>query len=249
MELKDKIVIVTGGAGGIGEVLVNQLIDEGAIIGVFDVNPRALKRLQDTHRGLYCAQCDLSEARKVESAVEDFFQIHGKIDALVNNAAIIHNEMLVGFGPQGMLKHGIDTWDRVISTNLSSVFYVTLYVVEKMIAKRTKGVVVNVSSITSCGNAGQSAYAAAKAGVRALAVTWAKELCSLGIRVAGIAPGYTETETTKTSMSEAVKKDWIKKTPLRRMAKPEEIVDGILFILKNDYFNGRTLEVDGGLRM
>lgn len=249
MELKDKVVIVTGGAGGIGEILVDQLIVEGAIIGVFDVNRTALKKLQDTHRGLYCVQCDLSRAGEVESAVDDFFQIHRKIDALVNNAAIIHNEMLVGFGPQGMLKHGIDAWDKVISTNLSSVFYVTLHVIEKMIANRTKGVVVNLSSITACGNVGQSAYAASKAGVRALTVTWAKELGSLGIRVAGIAPGYTETKAAKASMSEAVKKDWIKKTPLRRMAKPEEIVDGILFILKNDYFNGRILAVDGGLRM
>lgn len=249
MELKNKVVIVTGGAGGIGRTLVNQLALNGSIVGVLDVNRKALDDLQNSLDGLYCRKCDLSKAQEVESAVEDFFRIHGRIDALVNNAAIIHNEMLIGFGPQGLLKHGVETWDRVISTNLNSVFYMTRCVVEKMISKRTKGVVVNVSSISACGNAGQGAYAAAKAGLRALSVTWAKELGPLGIRVVSIAPGYTETETTKTSMSETMQKEWIKKTPLRRMAKPEEIVNGILFVLQNDYMNGRTLEIDGGLRI
>jgi len=249
MEIEKKIVIVTGGAGGIGKTLVHQLISDGAHLGIFDMDQKALEKLADDYPDLYCKICDLSKAHEVESAVDDFFEKFGRIDILINNAAIIHNEMLVGFGPSGMLLHEIDSWDNVISTNLSSIFYITRHVVQKMLMNRTKGVVVNVSSIAASGNVGQSAYSAAKAGVRALTVTWANELGTMGIRVAGIAPGYTETETTMKSMTDAVIRDWVKKTPLKRMAITQEIVDGILFIIRNDYYNGRTLEIDGGLRM
>jgi 3-oxoacyl-[acyl-carrier protein] reductase len=249
MEIKGKRTIVTGGASGIGKVLVEKLRDEGAIVGVLDVDEVALSRLEKNHAGLYCRVCDVSQVSSVESAVDDFFSRFGGIDILVNNAGIVYNALLVSLGPGGMSRHDVEMWDKVIATNLSSVFYVTVSVIDKMIRKRTRGVIVNVSSISECGNIGQSAYSAAKAGVSALTVTWAKELGILGIRVAGIAPGFTETDTTIGSMNKAVLRDWIQKTPVRRLATPQDIVDGILFVVKNDFFNGRILQIDGGLRM
>lgn len=249
MNLKDKNVIVTGGANGIGRCLVEKLVNEGASVGVFDIDREGLNQLKEDNPGIYCRVCDVSDSKQVKESVEEFYNQFKRIDVLVNNAAFIYNSLLISLTPGGMKKHDIDTWDKVIATDLSSVFYMTVNVVEKMLLNRTRGVIVNVSSICASGNAGQSAYSAAKAGVNALTVTWAKELSLLGIRVAGIAPGYTETETTIQSMSEDVLKDWIKKVPLRRLGKPDEIADGIIFIIKNDFINGKVLELDGGLRM
>jgi len=144
-------------------------------------------------------------------------------------------------------RHDLELWNKIISVNLTSVFIVSSYVAEYMIKKRTKGLIINVSSVSSNGNAGQSAYSAAKAGVIALTKTWAKELNGLGIRVASISPGFTRTDTLLSIMNEKLISEWSKKIPLRRMAQPSEIADGILFIIHNDYFNGKTLELDGGL--
>ncbi len=249
MDLKDKNVIVTGGANGIGKNLVEKLVNEDAIVGVFDIDIEGLNKLAKDYPGIYCRVCDVSDGKQVQESVEELYNQSKRIDVLVNNAALIYNCPLISFAKGGVKKHDIDMWNKVIATDLSSVFYMTVNVVEKMLLNRTKGVIVNVSSICASGNAGQSAYSAAKAGVNALTVTWAKELALLGIRVAGIAPGYTETDTTIQSMSEDVLKDWIKKVPLRRLGKPDEIADGIMFIIKNDFFNGKILELDGGLRI
>jgi 3-oxoacyl-[acyl-carrier protein] reductase len=145
------------------------------------------------------------------------------------------------------VKHDVGMWDKIISTDLSSLFYMTSNVVEKMIQKRTKGVIVNISSVCASGNAGQSAYSAAKAGVNALTITWSKELSLLGIRVVGISPGYTDTPSTKAAMNEEALKGIVKEVPLRRLGKPDEIADAIICAIKNDFFNGKIFQVDGGL--
>jgi 3-oxoacyl-[acyl-carrier protein] reductase len=249
LELKGKKIIVTGGASGIGKTLVDKLLNREAIVGVFDVAKENLLRLAQGYPGIYCRDCDICNVNDVLASVNDFFGKFGEINILINNAGIVYNELLISFSKEGLIMHNIEMWNKVISTNLSSVFYVTSHVVQKMIMQRTKGVIINVSSIASVGNIGQSAYSAAKAGINALTTTWAKELGAVGIRVAGIAPGFAKTETTLKSMSEHMINEWIKKTPVRRMATPEEIVEGILFIITNDFFSGRTLEIDGGLRI
>ena len=247
MDLKGKKIIVTGGVKGIGHSLVGKLIDEGAIVGVFDIDAEGLNTLKKNNQSVYCIECNVTSYQQVETAVNKFFQEFEKIDVLVNNAGIIYNAPLVSLTPEGIIKHEIDMWDRVISTDLSSVFYVTVNVVEKMILRRTKGVIVNISSVCAAGNAGQSAYSAAKAAVNALTATWAKELGPLGIRVIGIAPGYTDTESTQQAMTEDVLKAVINKVPLRKLGKAGQIADGIICAIKNDFFNGKILEVDGGL--
>jgi 3-oxoacyl-[acyl-carrier protein] reductase len=166
---------------------------------------------------------------------------------LINNAGILYSAPLVKIGAGGIEKHDIAMWNRVLSTDLSSVFYMTSCVVEKMITTRTKGVIVNISSVSAAGNAGQSAYSAAKAGVNALTATWAKELSVMGIRVVGIAPGFIETESTKEALSDATLQETVKKVPLRRLGKPEEIAQGVVSVIENDYFNGKVYELDGGL--
>jgi 3-oxoacyl-[acyl-carrier protein] reductase len=127
------------------------------------------------------------------------------------------------------------------------VFYVTGCVVQQMLATRTSGVVVNISSVAASGNAGQSAYSAAKAGVNALTSTWAKELGPMGIRFAAVAPGFTQTEAMQRGLSEAMLKETIRKVPLRRLGTPDEIAQGVIAVIENDFFNGKVFELDGGL--
>jgi 3-oxoacyl-[acyl-carrier protein] reductase len=116
-----------------------------------------------------------------------------------------------------------------------------------MLKRRTKGVVINLSSISANGNAGQSAYSAAKAGVNALTRTWAKELGGVGIRFVSIAPGFLDTPSTQTALSEAILTKLKQQIPLRRLGEVEHIYQAVRFIVENDYLNGTVLEVDGGL--
>ena len=143
--------------------------------------------------------------------------------------------------------HDFNDWRKIIEVNLNSVFYVSCNVISKMIGDRTKGVIVNISSISAAGNSGQSAYSAAKAGVNSLTATWAKELSPLGIRVVGVSPGFSDTNSTKTALNETIIKKIKKEIPLKRLADPQEIVEAILFGIKNDYMNGKVIEIDGGL--
>jgi 3-oxoacyl-[acyl-carrier protein] reductase len=247
MHLKDKNVIVTGGLKGIGKALVSKLLDEGAIVGVFDIDVAGFDDLQQNNANVCCIECDVTDHVKVASAVDRFYNDFGEINALINNAGIIFSAPLVSLTPQGVVKHDVNMWEKVIATDLSSVFYMTMNVVEKMIRKRTKGVIVNISSICAVGNAGQSAYSAAKAGVNALTVTWAKELGLLGIRVIGIAPGFFDTESTDKALSDDHIKHVVKEVPLRRLGKTDEIAHCVTSVLQNDYINGKIVEIDGGL--
>lgn len=249
MEIKGKNIIVTGGAGGIGSRLVGKLADRGAHVCVFDIDPTAMDRIRTANTQIDCVQCDVSDPKQVEKSVNDHFEKQGGIDVLINNAGMIYNGLLVGMNKGKMVPHDRSAWERVMAVNLNAVFYMTSFVVQKMLSARTSGLIVNVSSISSAGNAGQSAYSATKAAVRSLTVTWSKELAPWGIRVAGIAPGFTKTDAMTRSMSDEVLKEWIQHTPQRRLADPNEITDGIMFIIQNDFYNGRTLELDGGLRI
>ena len=249
IKIENKNIIVTGGASGIGKEIVKELSKRKARVGVFDISEEMLQTLRKEFPEIYFKKCDVSNSVQVKESVNNFFAKFNKIDVLINNAALIYNSPIISFNKEGFKIHDMEMWDKVISTDLSSVFYVSTYVIEKMVLKRTKGLIINISSICSVGNAGQPGYSAAKSGVNALTTTMAKELGAFGIRVAGIAPGYVDTETTIKSVSESILKDLKSKTPLRRLGKPEEIVDSVIYIIKNNFFNGRILEVDGGLRL
>jgi 3-oxoacyl-[acyl-carrier protein] reductase len=118
-----------------------------------------------------------------------------------------------------------------------------------MVAARTRGVVVSLSSVAAVGNAGQAAYSAAKAGVNAMTLAWAKELGLLGIRFVAVAPGFIDTASTRSALSEEAVKDLVKKTPLRRLGKTSEITSAVLFAINNEYLTGKVLEIDGGMTL
>lgn len=244
---KNKKVIITGGAKGIGRSLVYKLINKEAVVGVFDIDTKPLNKLKSDYKNLSLYRCDISNYSKVSESVNRFYSLFKNIDILVNNAGLIYNSPLISLSTGGIKKHDIKMWKKVIDIDLNSVFYMTACVAEKMILNRTKGIIINVSSISSAGNPGQSAYSAAKAGVNSLTSAWSKELGPLGIRVAGIAPGFTETETMRKSMTKTIIDQWRRKIPLHRLAQPDEISEGIISIINNQFFNGKVFELDGGL--
>lgn len=247
MELKGKKAIITGGVKGIGKEIVQKMIGEGVEIGVFDKDIEGIESLKKSIPDIHCFQCDITKIDDVKASVDKCFEKLQVIDILINNAGILYSAPLISFSLDGVKMHDVKMWDKVISTDLSSVFYVTVNVVEKMVSKRTKGVIINISSVSANGNAGQSAYSAAKAAVNALTATWSKELGPWGIRVAGIAPGFTETESTHSAMNEEALKDIVSKVPLKRLGKVDEIAEGVISVIKNDFINGKVLEIDGGL--
>ena len=247
MNLSKKKAIISGGARGLGRATVQKLLEKDAQVAVFDVNEQGLAELKQEFPGVDGFVCDVSDYEQVATALADYHARYGAADVLINNAGILYSAPLIRISSSGIEKHDLAAWQKVLATNLNSVFYMTSCVVEKMIATRTRGVIINVSSVSAAGNAGQSAYSAAKAGVNALTATWAKELSLMGIRVAAIAPGYTDTESTKEALSEAMLQEIVKRVPLRRLGKPEEIANGIISLVENDFFNGKVFEMDGGL--
>ena len=247
MELSGKKVILTGGVRGLGRSMVDKLVAASAVVTVFDLDSAGLKQLQTEQAGVECIECDVSDYDQVLAATRRYHEEFGCADVLINNAGILYSEPLVKIAQGTVEKHDVDMWNKVLAADLSSVFYMTACVVEKMLLTRTRGVIVNISSVSAAGNAGQSAYSAAKAGVNALTATWAKELSLMGIRVVALAPGFTDTESTKEAVSEASLRETVKRVPLRRLGRPEEIAAGVLCLIQNDFFNGKVFELDGGL--
>lgn len=246
MEILGKKIVITGGAKGIGKCLCEKLIAQGGVICILDMDEPALQSLFTENPSVFCKKCDVTNHQSVEDAVLEFTKEHGSIDILVNVAGFVKDSPLISLSG-GLKRHDLDLWNKIIAVNLTGVFIVSASVAEQMIKNRTRGLIINVSSISANGNAGQSAYSAAKAGVTALTKTWAKELNGLNIRVAGISPGFTKTETVLTIMNEKIINEWTKKIPVKRMAQPSEIAEGIIFIIRNDFFNAKMLELDGGL--
>lgn len=247
MELRGKKVIVTGGVRGLGRAMVDKLVANEAAVTVFDLNIAGFNELRKQQSSVNCVECDVSDYEQVSTATGQYHEQFGAADVLINNAGILYSEPLIKITAEGVVRHDAAMWNKVLAADLSSVFYMSSCVIEKMITTRTRGVIVNISSVSAGGNAGQSAYSAAKAGVNALTAVWAKELSPIGIRVVAVAPGFTETDSTKEAVSEAALRETIKRVPLRRLGQPDEIADGVLSVIRNDFFNGKVLELDGGL--
>lgn len=250
MNIAGTKVLVTGGGRGIGRQLVEGFVRDGAVVGVFERDHDLCAELRAAFEGRVQAwQCDVSDADAVDAAVAAAAQDGFEPDVLINNAGVIHSEPLVNFTARGERVHSRQTWRNVIAADLDSVFFVTSRVVDRMIARRCKGVVVSVSSIAAAGNPGQSAYSAAKAGVNALTSTWAKELGALGLRFAAIAPGFLDTPSTRAALSENILARLQQQIPLRKLGNPEAIYLAARQIVENDYLTGTVLEVDGGLTL
>ena len=249
MILKDVAIIITGGASGLGKTLATNLATQAAKVIVIDKNEESLALLREECPQIYCYSADLTDYNAVQTLTAKIFEEHGKINVLVNNAGIIHSEPLVNLLSREDIKHKVENWDKTININLNAVFYVTVNVVEKMVKTRSKGVIINISSISANGNIGQSAYSATKAAINALTVTWSKELGMFGIRSVAIAPGFMDTPSTRAALTENKIKQYQSATPINRMGKTEELLNAVIFVIENDFYNGTVLSLDGGLKI
>ena len=248
MNIAGTKVLVTGGGRGIGRQLVEGFARDGARVGVFERDEGMCTELRSSLGdtvGVW--SCDVADAEAVDRAVKQAAEDGFQADVLVNNAGIIHSEPLVNLSVRGDRAHSRESWRKVMAADLDSVFYVTSRVVDQMIARRCKGVIIAISSISAAGNPGQSAYSAAKAGVNALIHTWAKELGPLGMRFAAIAPGFMDTDSTRVALNETILTRLQQQIPLRRLGAPETIYQTARHIVENDYLTGTVVEVDGGL--
>lgn len=250
MNIANCRVLLTGGGSGIGRFLLERLLNDSAEVAVFELDPAKCDELNAMFEGrVKTFVCDVADSVAVDDALKSCFEAGFDPNVLVNNAGLIHSEPLVNLLSRGDKTHSRDSWRKVLATNLDSVFFVTSRVVERMLTKRTKGVVVSISSISANGNAGQSAYSAAKAGVNALTCAWAKELGVMGMRFVAIAPGFMNTPSTHAALSEAVVTRLKQQIPLRRLGELESVYQAVRYAIENDYVSGTVLDVDGGLTL
>jgi acetoacetyl-CoA reductase len=241
-----RVALVTGGIGGIGTAICTRLAKDGCtVIANHHPSEAAAAETWKAERAAEGVTVDTiaADVASFEDSARMIAEIaakHGPVDILVNCAGITRDKTFKKMEPA--------QWEAVINVNLNSVFNATRPVWEGML-ERGWGRIVNISSVNGQrGQFGQANYSAAKAGVAADTVVWAKELARYGIRVAGVAPGFIETEMVASMKPDALER-MCSGIPPKRMGKPAEIAHSVAYILENDYYTGRILELDGGLRL
>lgn len=251
MELIDSRIVITGAARGLGRAMARKLAGAGARLGLIDLDGDALANVIEELPGdkHHFAAADVGDEMAVAEAFDQFESGLGRIDGLINNAGITRDGLLVK-ARDGAIESrlSLEKWQQVISVNLTGVFLCGREAATRMIKAGNPGIIVNIASISKAGNFGQTNYSATKAGVAAMAVTWAGELARHGIRAVSVSPGFTRTELVAAMPPKAIDRI-TSRIPAGRLAEPEEIAATIRFVLENDYVNGRDIAVDGGLRL
>jgi 3-oxoacyl-[acyl-carrier protein] reductase len=253
LQIKNNTFVITGAAQGLGEAISVALARQGARLALLDVNAARLDQALDACKRegaeCYAFTCDVAGETSVTRCFASIEEHLGPITGIVNNAGILRDAMLVKIKEGEIVdRMSLQQWQSVIDINLTGVFLCGREAATSMIRHGDGGVIINISSISRAGNAGQSNYAAAKAGVAALSTTWARELARYKIRSVAIAPGVFETEMVASLKPEAHERI-TGAVPLQRTGTVEELAHAIEFIIENDYFSGRVLELDGGLRL
>lgn len=246
MENQKRKIIITGANSGFGYFLADYLKDKADKLFLIDVNKEGLQKFNGLPE-INLFQCDLTDYEQTTKVIKEIYETDPDTNVLINNAGIIHSELLINFFNRQDRRHSKENWERMLNVNLTTVFNCSVNVVDNMIRNKVKGLLINISSISANGNSGQSVYSAAKAGVNALTVAWSRELSMFGIRTAGIAPGFFDTPSTHTALKENIVKKIISEIPSKRLGQLEELAKAVEFIINNDYYNGKILEIDGGL--
>ncbi len=214
------------------------------VVDVIQENLDALMR----ETGIPGQVVDVSDEKSVEKFFESYTAENGAPDVLINNAGITADALFIKKKGEEITKFPLSNWGKVMNVNLTGVFLCAREAAFQMVKHQVKGVIINISSISRAGNLGQTNYSATKSAVDAMTVTWAKELSRYGIRVSAIAPGYVNTEMVAKIRPDVLEKV-IQNIPLGRLGEMEEISQAVQFIVKNDFFTGRILEIDGGMRI
>jgi len=250
MRMKDKVVLITGGAAGIGKATALRFTEEGAIVAICDINDSAgLETVNLLGEQASFSQIDVTNRAEVQAWVDGVVAKHGHIDVIVNNAGILRDGLLIKF-KEGQLVGQLseEDFDRVISVNLKGVFNCT-QAVAPIMAKQGSGVILNATSIVGLdGNFGQTNYVASKSGVIGMTRVWSRELGRFGIRVNAVAPGFTVTEMVA-AIPEKILDSMKARTPLGRLGEPRDIANAYLFLASDEasFITGETLRVDGGI--
>lgn len=239
--LKDKIVIITGSANGIGKCTALRFAEEGAKVVVADFadGSATVKEVEALGSAAIYVQVDVSNPESVKNMVDKAIEAFGTVDVLVNNAGITKDAM--------MKKMTKDAWDAVISVNLTGVFNCTSAVLPYMLEQKS-GVVLTSSSVVGIyGNMGQTNYAATKWGVIGMTKSWAKEMAKNGLRFNCVAPGFIGTDMVKKIPQQVLEERILIKVPAGRLGEPEEIAAAFAFLASDDakFINGTVLSVDG----
>ncbi|MGX5914372.1 SDR family oxidoreductase [Aliidiomarina sp. Khilg15.8] len=254
MQIKDSVIVITGGAQGLGRAMAEHFAASGAKLALIDMNDDVLNDAVQA-----CLQAGAADVKPYvvnvtdEAAVEAVFEkidtdFNG-INVLINNAGVLRDGMLMKY-KNGEVTHKmpLSQWQSVIDVNLTGTFLCGREASAVMAKRENGGVIINISSVARAGNIGQTNYSATKAGVVAMTVTWARELGRFGIRCGAIAPGFIETPMTDAMKPEAVERA-LAMVPLKRWGQPDEVADSARFIIENDFFSGRVIEIDGGVRL
>jgi 3-oxoacyl-[acyl-carrier protein] reductase len=253
MDVRGKTILITGAGRGLGAAMAKGLAARGANLALVDLDAAGLGVVRDACRTLgvraetYAANvaAESDVIATFDRVVADF----GSLDGSIANAGILRDGLLVKAKDGEVTgKLSLEQWQAVIDVNLTGVFLCGREAAERMIRLRRGGCIINISSLSRAGNFGQSNYSAAKAGVAALTVVWAKELARYEIRVNAIAPGFIKTEMVASMKPELLEK-MAAGIPAQRLGEPDEIAATAEFIFANDYLNGRILEIDGGQRL
>lgn len=245
--LENKIALVTGASRGIGKAVAKELAAKGAFVivnynGSKEAAEQVVSEIKASGKDAVSYQCDVSQYADCERMVTELIKTYQKIDILVNNAGITRDNLL--------MKMSEEDFDVVIDTNLKGTFH-TMRFVSRAMLKQRSGRIINLSSVVGVtGNAGQTNYAASKAGVIGMTKTVARELASRGVTVNAIAPGFIETDMTG-ELSDRVKEQAILQIPLGKMGKPEDVAKLAGFLASDDagYITGQVIHVDGGMVM
>ena len=248
MRMKDKVVLVTGGAAGIGKATAERFAEEGARVIICDLAEDAGKKVAEAIKGEFY-KVNVTDRAAVQAWVDEVIAKHGRIDVIVNNAGIVRDGQLVKVKDGELVGQMPEAdFDLVVSINLKGVFNCAQAVAPQMI-KQGSGVILNATSVVGLdGNFGQTNYVATKSGVIGMTKVWARELGRRGVRVNAVAPGFTATEILN-AMPEKIIDGMKARTPLGRMGEPRDIANAYLFLASDDasFITGETLRVDGGI--
>jgi len=246
MILKDKVALVTGAAQGIGRAIALKLAANGADVVIVDMNldkaQEAAREVERLGRRALALRANIANLQEAEAMADEAVEKLGVVHIMVNNAGITRDALI--------LRMKEEDWDAVINVNLKGVFNCTKAVVKYM-SKQRYGRIVNIASIVGeMGNAGQANYAASKAGVIALTKTVAREFATRNITCNAVAPGFIDTAMTQ-ALSEKVKEELAKQIPMGRLGTPEDVAEGVLFLVSETtgYITGQVLNINGGMYM
>ncbi len=253
MNVEGSVIAITGAGGGLGSGMARRFAGQGARLALLDYRADLMdglvSELGRDDADLLVTACDVSNEQQVDTAFAQIVDHFGALDVLVNNAGITRDALTLKFRDGELVSRmSLADWQAVIDVNLTGVFLCGRAAAEQMIRAGTRGLIVNISSISRGGNMGQANYSATKAGVAAMTVTWAKEFARYGVRVNTVSPGFIGTEMVRSMKPEALAK-LTAMIPAGRIGEPDEIAQTVQFLLENEFVNGRNVEVDGAMRL